>query len=88
MNAQHTAGPWKVKKSNTGSDFLHVESGTVERIAVVRFAADANLISAAPDLLDALNKLMALESRGRVMPVGREWDAARAAIAKVEGAKS
>lgn len=43
---------------------------------------DARLIAAAPDLLQALGDLMNLESRGRVMPIGKEWDAARAAIAK------
>lgn len=37
------------------------------------------------ELRRALESLMALESRGRVMPVGREWDAARAAIAKATG---
>jgi hypothetical protein len=38
------------------------------------------------ELRQALEGLMALESRGRVMPIGREWDAARAAIAKAGGA--
>lgn len=30
---------------------------------------------------DALEGLMALEARDRLMPIGREWDAARAAFA-------
>ena len=44
--------------------------------------ANASLIATAPELLEALEGLMALESRGRLMPIGREWDAARAAISK------
>lgn len=35
-----------------------------------------------PDLLGALQGLMQVESRGRVMPAGQEWDNARAAIKK------
>lgn len=35
-------------------------------------------------LREAMTKLMELESRGRIMPIGPEWDAARAAL-KGEG---
>jgi hypothetical protein len=45
----------------------------------------ARLIASAPDLLEALEGLMALESRGRIMPIGKEWDKARAAIAAARG---
>jgi hypothetical protein len=34
------------------------------------------------ELLAALQGLMELEKRGRVMPIGREWDAARAAVSR------
>lgn len=47
--------------------------------------ADAWLIAAAPDLLEALRSLMDEESRERIMPVGQAWDKARAAIAKATG---
>lgn len=36
------------------------------------------------ELLAALKGLMDLESRGRIMPIGAEWDKARAAITKAE----
>lgn len=36
------------------------------------------------ELLAALQELMQIESRGRIMPIGKEWDNARAAIAKCE----
>lgn len=36
-------------------------------------------------LVDALEGIMRVEARDRVMPVGAEWDAARAAIAKATG---
>lgn len=34
------------------------------------------------ELLEALKEMMELERRGRFMPIGREWDKARAAIEK------
>lgn len=34
------------------------------------------------ELEEALEGLMELERRGRLMPIGREWDAARAALKK------
>lgn len=55
------------------------------------FLADAEVMLkaiGAPDLLQALRDLMALESRGRIMPIGKEWDAARAAIAKATGSEA
>jgi hypothetical protein len=44
---------------------------------------DAQVASHAAEveaLRSALQGLMDLESRGRIMPIGREWDAARAAL--------
>lgn len=35
------------------------------------------------ELSEALGGLMDLECRGRIMPTGKEWDAARAALMKV-----
>jgi hypothetical protein len=43
------------------------------------------ILEAAPALLEALEELMELESRGRFMPIGKEWDKARAAIKLARG---
>ncbi len=53
---------------------------------VVLTFADRPVTNVTIALADALEKLMELERRGRVMPIGAEWDAARAALALVEGA--
>lgn len=100
MSTKHTPGPWRV---TGGSMTKYVEAtirdGWVQEVAAVgpteadngygrQQDANALLIAAAPDLLTALEALMQLESRGRVMPVGKEWDTARAAIAKATGEAS
>lgn len=59
-------------------------AGVLAIVQTEESEANAKLIAAAPELLDALEGLMALESRDRVMPIGAEWDAARAAIAKAK----
>lgn len=61
--------------------------GNAGPVCIASDEANARLIAAAPELLAALDGLMASESRGRIMPIGKEWDAARAAIAKARGAK-
>lgn len=69
-----------------GFDDSHKRISDAECEAIAESLARASmLIAAAPDLLTALDGLMALESRGRIMPIGKEWDAARAAIAKATG---
>lgn len=86
MSTQHTPGPWIVERDGAMLEVCNAETlFTVAR--VFRQEQNARLIAAAPDLLAALLALMDLESRGRVMPIGREWDAARAAIAKATGQK-
>ena len=86
MSTQHTPGPWSVA---VGDGCFVVETND----AFIRFVihgsnqegdeANARLIAAAPDLLEALNKLLpGAEAMG--------WDTekARAAIAKAAGDKS
>lgn len=94
-----TPGPWRVVEhsweevSVYGVDLepvcqLHISSlvdEDTEAAYADEMLSNARLLSAALDLLESLESLMALESRGRVMPVGPEWDKARAAIAKALG---
>jgi hypothetical protein len=62
--APHSIGPCGSENSHWGGDLLTVEE------------ADARLIAAAPDLLEALENVMYWDN-GKP-----EWEAARAAIAK------
>lgn len=59
MTAQHTPGPWKTLKTFGG--VIHVQSADDKSIAILRgykhpHKANARLIAAAPDLLQALMK--------------------------------
>jgi len=104
MEAKHTPGPWTVQeleRNRNGYQGWHTYCvrhasnvhlatiGHVDRYGCERNAANARLIAAAPDLLAALAKLLALaEAEG----IGSEWEAseaavgtARAAVAKATG---
>lgn len=90
-NATHTPGPWTVSWDEEDGWNNHIYSSPEDRVCFMahggpekqpEFDANARLIAAAPDLLEAL-KLM----RGTVMDHGDslEWAVLRAAIAKAEG---
>ncbi len=104
--SKHTRGPWSLADRGDYNDFeaeSRVVFGTGKRLAVVHHHGDkeaeanANLIAAAPDLLDATKVLLSdhLDQHGeRVCDcqpepqnVGHLCSAcrARAAIAKAEG---
>jgi len=80
--SKHTPGPWFARKTFSGSSEIAAENGDGATIARTREDADASLIAAAPDLLEALRGvLQQFAKRLRVDSVER----ARAAIAKAEG---
>lgn len=95
MNAKHTPGPWTIGDENN----QHVEICIGDAVANLdrqdryglhmvfsreEMLANAHLIAAAPDLLEALDA--ALEAECRLMDYRPEWeDHARAAIAKAKG---
>lgn len=98
-NAKHTPGPWRTKRE--GFSTIYVEApiggGWVQEIAAcgptndgsAQQEANARLIAAAPELMEALQGLVAVLDRQlhsphaaeRASPLGR----ARAAIAKATG---
>ncbi len=87
----HTPGPWQIDNNNCHSGQVAVchgdEEGYVEVwsenwSAGISQSANARLIAAAPDLLKALQGLLASVQRGVCDGSGMEQDAARVAIAK------
>ena len=102
----HTPGPWHVGGKGNAIVYADVEGGSYAVANAVTFhgqpnfedAANARLIAAAPDLLEALRKLVGLimdehGSGADLLPVHHEFDPehyaaireARASIAKAEG---
>lgn len=95
MTAQHTPGPWSVEKCVANHLHPYYEQGTIiqtvdsevadECIATIevseRDEANAYLIAAAPELLEALEGLV--ENIPHHDSVS--WDKAHAAIAKAKG---
>lgn len=96
----HTPGPWAVSIDDTGGNFSgwpSVQAAPERDVSVVHRAgfkqefwgdlsqreclANARLIAAAPDLLAALKAVVSVADRKTT-----EFDQARAAIAKAEGA--
>ncbi|OZI56769.1 hypothetical protein [Bordetella genomosp. 4] len=102
MTTKHTPGPWHWTRYSSeygcledekGRDVLRAVSGIVydeydsDPPSIEVDAADADLIAAAPELLEALQALDAL--RGPFSPtderINEAWAKARAAIAKATG---
>jgi hypothetical protein len=79
--SKHTPGPWEALKNNYGQVLIVVRS-TNDFVCAVpdECEADARLISAAPDLLEALKRVCSHGYRS-----SPDWDNARAAIKKAEG---
>ena len=97
MTAQHTPGPWRMRAAIKADEFEirdENSSGGYAPIAKVKgdkrstieqAAANARLIAAAPDLLEALKDAVSRQAyREGSGPAW--WENARAAIAKATGA--
>lgn len=83
--SEHTPGPWRVEKFNDTKSWSIYANGGTHSLASIRDAANARLIAAAPELLQALRDAReSLIARGAdpVISVLREINAA---IAKTEG---
>lgn len=92
MTSKHTPGPWKHRHTplrGIANDVYCVDwSEDQEEVAeVVHGEANARLIAAAPDLLEALQVLDALwcENESGGLDFSLAIDRARAAIAKATG---
>jgi len=81
---KHTPGPWSIRQESVwsvGTD--HEMTALVYGCTDTEEEANARLIAAAPDLLEAL-KILAKQAESHGAE-GVYWDKARAAIAKAEG---
>ena len=84
----HTPGPWKVEKCDTGYAIYHINGYYTEYIVdtedeygeygTIENENDAHLISAAPDMLEALETIMDIGDKAC-------RDIARVAIQKARG---
>lgn len=82
----HTPGPWTIEQPGHLSLATRVIESDSGRVAMVRHQEDADLISAAPDMLEALEAFVALNlSAAPGSPVGQARAKAKAAIAKAKG---
>lgn len=90
MNAKHTPGPWRIgTPPPNGQQTIGTDQGLMVAVATtgagVQTKANAHLIAAAPDLLEALQALMDDNSALDGMYWADCCDKARAAIAKATG---
>ena len=99
MKTQHTPGPWTVRDSDTSIDvrceaeYLNVCTMDKEAIGTDREAmdaalADAQLISAAPDLLNELGAITDALAAGDIVhiePGSVQAERMRKVVAKAEG---
>lgn len=100
MNSKHTPGPWSINDwPQATSDVGIGATGTplvarisLRDVSINEQKANARLIAAAPELLACAEMLLLLTAKaGANGSVAHEfrphWEAARAAIAKAEGAQ-
>lgn len=84
MKSKHTPGPWKhddtwgLIVATDGSEIAACHAGRTGSATETK--ANACLIASAPELLEALKGVLAVADRRT-----KEFDAARAAIAKAQG---
>lgn len=97
MSAAHTPGPWVVKFRNDGSSYISMDTIDGEHkqfdlalsVTYPSDVADARLIAAAPEMLDALRKAVVLLAGACVHSPELEpqeiYEAVSAAITKATG---
>jgi hypothetical protein len=93
MDAKHTPGPWQIIPYPDGHSFIREGDAPERFVANVsghNYEANARLIAAAPDMLEALRLLMAATQfitfdRDSNIEYAEARDHARAAIVKATG---
>jgi len=83
--SKHTPGPWYIQPDRRYYVIYSEECGALADVQADLPKANAQLIAAAPDLLVALEELIAAPNKKRPAEV---WEAARAAIAKARGVEA
>ena len=89
MTTKHTPGPWEVNHTGTGigvdpvCDAVNATFRHDNELMRIEAEANANLIAAAPDLLEACIQMVFIASAGEV-PRNLILKDAKAAIAKAE----
>lgn len=88
MTSKHTPGPWSLAEADSTIPIRDAEGHTVASIRYrERDFSDACLIAAAPDMYEALSRLLGYAEDAAAERDERPGaiDAARAALAKAEG---
>lgn len=87
-NGKHTPGPWQIERYQDAiSTIGPIGSFSIENVSWLEVSEDdARLIAAAPDLLEALKRL--LDENDEFLTLQGRINLARAAIAKAEGAEA
>lgn len=95
--SKHTAGPWSLGVDRRGDRMVfgscrHLATVPIDQLDPKEDRANARLIAAAPDLLEALTVMLKGDEMGEYecqrqgFPrLSKRWEMARAAIAKAEG---
>lgn len=90
---KHTPGTWKVQERKIEGEFVtttHIVSQDGSHIVIVgpcNIEANASLIAAGPEMLEALQEIIAAADGDGWNQIDAGFTKARAAIAKAEGGK-
>lgn len=85
MNTQHAPGPWEARQAQTGMVSIYPVGGPFRVADAYDGLANARLIAAAPDMLEALIAIVALSNDQGRRNLPECAGLARQAIAKARG---
>ena len=83
---KYTPGPWKVRRSHYSDSYRYVQIGKEREYTTLDLlAADARLISVAPDLYEALKEIVDAADGAGWTQLDATFTRARAALKKARG---